>query len=126
MVFLKSLIIGWALDKKNQETMTKILKNYSNIDSIYSYVSQLAIDISTNNSGIIELFILNQIQKTPIVIYENDVVHHVFDKEILTSNLQKYESSKNSINIQFIFSDFQASENHEITNIPTSVEVLYF
>jgi hypothetical protein len=126
MVFLKSLIIGWALDKKNQEIMNKILKAYSNIDSIYSYVSQLAIDISTNNSGLIELFILNQIQKTPIVIYENDVVHHVFDKEIITSNMQKYDSSKNTINIQFIFSDFQSNESHDITDIPTSVEVLYF
>ena len=126
MVFLKSLIISWGLDKQNQETMIKILKEYSKIDSIYSFVTQLAIDTSTNTSGIIELFILNQIQKTPIVIYENDVVHHVFDKSILITNLQKYENSKDTINIQFIFSDFSSNENHSITDIPSSIEVLYF
>ena len=126
MVYLKSLIIDWVLDKKNSDEINKLLKDYSDKDTIYLYVTKLATDVSSKTSGDIELYILNQIQHTPIVIYENDIIQKVFDNGIITKNLDKYESLTSAINIQFIFRDNVQNTKDKSAATPISIDAIYY
>lgn len=126
VVYLKSLIIDWALDKQNEELMEEMLELYSNKDTIYMYITKLAVDVAANTNGVIELLILNKIQKTPIVIYENDEIQTVFDGEIITKNTSKYLNSKLVINLQFVYNDNNLSTTHDERSIPDSIDVIYF
>lgn len=122
MVYLKSLIIDWSQDKNNTETLDKLLMEYSDANSIYQFVTKLAANTTQTSNGIIELFILNKIHNVPIVIHENDMVVKVFDENIITKNLTKYEDLKNAINIQFIYSN----ETPMANKTPLSIDVIYY
>lgn len=118
MIYLKSLIINWMLDAKNEASAKQLLNDNMNGISDREYVIKLVSAVSDSISGDVELFVLNQLQKIPIVIYSDDVVKKVFDGKIITSSFEKYENNKNTINLQFEY----------ITSkiIPSIVEVVYF
>lgn len=127
MVYLKSLMIDWILDDKNSSEFSILLNKYTTIKTTLSYVTKLATDITTTSNGILELFILNKIQNTPVILYANDIVQRVFDGDIIKSELERYENIKNAINIQYTY-DSDAIHNYEIRqlDIPNSVSVIYF
>ena len=121
MVYLKSLIIDWVLDKNNNAKLDELLKKYTTNDTIYTYVMKLAVDTSTNSTGDIELYILNRIQKTPIVIYKNDIIYMVYDGKIISDKLDNYIALPNAINIQFTYDTTNINNN-----TPIATEVIYY
>ena len=128
MIYLKSLIIDWLLDKQNSNTGKYLLETYNEHEDINPYTIKLASETSANTDGNVELMILNKLQNTPIVVYENDEIQKVFDieksKNIIATNLEKYKNNKNYINLQYNYVDDK--NVHDINTVPSSVDVIYF
>jgi len=124
MLYFKSIIINWLLDKKNEVIADELLQKYSHGDTLYKYIVKLSSNVTLMTTGFIEYYVLNQIQKVPIVIYVDESVHTVFDKTIKRvedEKLDKFENNKNYINIQFAYGN-----NEMKTDIPRSVDIIYF
>jgi len=118
MVYLKSLIIDWLLDRQNYEIANKLLKKHTKETDINSYIIKLASNVSYATNGNLELSVLNLIRKIPIVIYEGDAIIKVFDNELIVDKFDKYEKQKKMINIQF--------EDLDDKQIPSIIGVIYY
>lgn len=119
MVYLKSLIIDWVVDKKNSTVIEKLLQTHTNFNSVYKYVTKLAVGNETID---VELCILNNIQKIPVVLYKNGVISKVFDDGMINETVDdgKYDARHDMINIQTLCDD---TGSH--TRI-MSVETVYY
>jgi hypothetical protein len=132
--YFKSMVIDWLIDLRNVDTIRDKLINYTTIKVKSKNVAEQLIHKLVTNSQvhtncIIELFILNQSQHVPIIVYnENNDVIYIFDDEIIDNkdNMNQVKIDEmlnknnkfNAINLRFIF----------FTNktIPDDIEVLYF
>ena len=109
--YFKGLVINWLLDIKNKDIYDKNLKSYLNIDydNIYSYIYNISSIENTTSDNIVTLFILNQIIKIPIIIYNNLFkIIYIFDSEIKNvngDNIKKYNENKDYISVLYEYSD---------------------
>lgn len=133
--YFRSVVIDWLHDSKNYKLIQQdiidymeIKKNSKNI--INEFIVRLAGDVSTLTNCIVELYILNMIQKIPIVVYNDDnqityifdgglLYHYKRDKSI-PKKAEPYTSFKKHIAINLRFSFI----TH--VSIPDEIEVLYF
>lgn len=123
MVYMKSLIIDWMLDKRNAEASQKLLNENFGKETVYSYITKLASGLSLRTSGNVELFILNQILKIPIVVHDGDGIVKVFDQKVITSDFSKYENNLEYINLQF---EFPSGNKKDKSQVPIAISVIYF
>lgn len=127
MVYLKSMIIDWALDQKNDEKFNKLLTKYSGDTSEYTYITKLSAGVTTYSNGLIELSILNQINHIPIVIYESDMINVAIDDKMIVDekDLEKYESNNSAINIQYNCAEMGEKSGSSLC-VPYNVSVIYY
>lgn len=119
-LYFRSMIINWMIDKKHQDSVKELLHEYTNDDTMNTYIVRTLSNANAISFGYIEYHILNQIHKIPIVIYVDDKIITVFDKGIKNNNLEQYEGNKKYINIQYTLS------NEVMNKTPHSVDVIYF
>ncbi len=151
--YFKSIVIDWLNDPKNYKLINQELIDY--IDSrknskyiISDFVIRLGNDVYTSTNCIVELYILNKIQKIPIVVYNDDnqimyifddgIIYNINNSKSIPKKSEKYLLMTNSnkshdtlskkkyvtddpryvINLRFSF----------ITNslVPDEIEVLYY
>jgi hypothetical protein len=134
--YFRSLVVDWLQDPKNQKIIVKSVLQYMDIkksskDSIKDFTIKLARDVPTLTNCIVELYILSKINKTPVVVYDDNLTPiYIFDDEFkydarttpkLPDDLKHYVSvkeRKQMINLRFAF----VSNN----KIPDLIDVLYF
>lgn len=131
--YIRSLVIDFAVDKKNKETMTDLLDKYydgSKKNDANNFINKISRDIVTSTNCIIELHILNNIYKIPIMVYNNnnDIIY-IFDKELVfnykndnidNKKFAKYKDNifgENIIHIKFVVVN---SLDH-----PINIETIY-
>jgi hypothetical protein len=132
--YFKSIVLDWLIDDANSNIIQNKLLKYivvkkNSKNLVEQITTKLITGTQTYTNCIIELFILNQLQHVPIVVYnENNSVIYLFDDELIDNKNGKNQSkiddllNKNNklnvINLRFIF----------FTNnlIPDDIEVLYF
>ena len=121
--YFKGLLINWLMDIENKSIIMNDLKYYikiKNYDDLNNYIYNIP-NIETNNSNNISiLFILNNIIKVPIVIYDITMtILYVFDKKIINkNNFNNYKNNKANINLLYEFND-----NNNIAN---KIYTIYF
>ena len=132
-IYFKSNVIDWLSNIKNKKTIGSNIikffyekKNSKNI--VNDFIITLSKDINIISNCIIELYVLNQLNDIPIIIYnQNDDIIYIFDKKIIfnfhadkyTKELDSYKKNQYEyINLKFIF----------ITNnyIPDHIHSIYF
>lgn len=132
-IYFKSSVIDWLSNIKNKKIIeSNILKffyekkNSKNI--VNDFIITLSKDINIISNCIIELYVLNQLNDIPIIIYnQHDDIVYIFDKKIIfnshtdkyTKDFDLYINNKHDyINLKFIF----------ITNnyIPDHIHTIYF
>jgi len=132
--YFKSIVTDWLVDLRNVDTIREKLINYTTIKVTSKNIAEQLIHKLVTNSEmhtncIIELFILNQSQHVPIIVYnENNDVIYIFDDEIIDNkdNMNQVKIDEmlnknnkfNAINLRFIFFTNQT--------IPDDIEVIYF
>ena len=133
--YYRSMVIDWLNDSQNEKTIQKHLVKFMEVkktmkNPVNAFILRLAKDIGILSNGIVELFILNKINKIPIVVYDDynnpiyifakGFAYNSFVDKTIPNEYIKYTTSeaKNSINLRFLF----------VTNnkIPDDVEVIYF
>jgi len=131
--YFRSLISDWIMDSKNINKHSE-LKNYLDYTKSFDeFIIQINNDIVTTTNFIIELYILNQIYKIPIIIYddENNIIYIIddgmkYDKQknkdkIKQNRYDKYRDVKNLKNMINVRLYLQKG-----SRIPTSVDIIYF
>jgi hypothetical protein len=132
-IYFKSNVIDWLSNIKNKKIIDSHIlkffyekKNSKNI--VNDFIITLSKDINIISNCIIELYVLNQLNDIPIIIYnQHDDIIYIFDKKIIFNNytdkynkeFDVYINNKHEyINLKFIF----------ITNnyIPDHVHTIYF
>lgn len=125
--YFRSLVIDWLKDVKNKELIENELLQYMNPtksskNPIQDFIIRLGTNVLTLTNGIVELYVLNKLQKFPIIVYNDDHnIIYIFD-DGLKYNYTKDKSfklPKSNNTIQLIF--------NFITNntIPDEIEVIY-
>jgi hypothetical protein len=129
----RSLIIDWLnvpdnvillldLDKKSKNILNnKILfmEDTSNKKLIINqYIIFLMEKNTENNMGLFELFILNKIQKIPIVIMINNVQKYVID-----NNIKLLADVNLDLNSKVIYINLDISDTQ---HYPINVDVIYY
>jgi len=134
--YFRSVIIDWLNDSKNYKLINQELVEYMEVKKnskniVSEYIIRMANDVNTLTNCIVELYVLNKIQKTPIVVYNDDnQVTYIFDDGLIynlksgNKNLPKksdqYLTTKkfSVINLRFSFITH--------VSIPDEIEVLFF
>lgn len=132
--YFRSAIIDWLNDSKNYKLIHQEIVNYMEIKKsskniISEFIVRLANDVATLTNDIVELYILNMIQKIPIVVYNDDneityifddgIIYHYKRDKVIPKKSELYTSSKKHtvINLRFSFITH--------VSIPDEIEVLY-
>ena len=132
--YFRSVVIDWLNDSNNYKIIQEQIGKYIDIkksarEAINEFIIRLGDDVNAVTNCVVELFVLNKIQKIPIIVYndDNDIIY-IFDDGLIyehkiNKNIPKksenYINNKNSIiNLRFNF----------VTNvdIPDEIEVLYY
>jgi hypothetical protein len=135
MSYIKSIIIDWLLDKKNEDDANELIGEYFDNDTISNYITKLATLTVFPNSEFVNFVVLNKIHKIPIIIHVNDDVMYIYDSKLLKNRvydikkqkktetkdeiLTKYTENKDAINLQI---DTQESGNEG----QVEVSVVYY
>lgn len=133
--YFRSMIIDWLTDSKNYKIINQNIIKYMEIKKnskhiVNEYIIRLGSDVGTLSNCIVELYILNLIQKIPIVvynddnqiiyIYDNGLIYHYKEDKSIPKKADPYIGPKKytAINLRFSF----------ITHIsiPDEIEVLYY
>jgi hypothetical protein len=116
-IYFKSAVVDWLLKPTNLKYITPNVKKYfnskNNIDDLIEiFILKLTKEIANNTNCIFELFVINQINEIPIVVYdEYQSLIYVFDKGLIfDANLndkvgneqKKYLNNPNYINLRFV------------------------
>jgi hypothetical protein len=134
----KSNVINWLLNPMNTKQIPDSVIEYLDIkktkklnDFLEKYAVKLIHDVTDNTLSILELFILNQINDIPIVVYdEYHTIMYIFDNKLLydtnssnkkelPSTYNKYVDNSNCINLRFTFKD-----KHDIK--PKNIDAIYY
>ena len=133
-IYFVSTIIDWLLKPTNVNIIPKNVYKHIDIkksqqESIDTFILKITKDVKNNTTCVFELYVLNQINNIPIIIYdEYQTIIYIFDKELLydattTKTLPqqyiKYNQNINYINIRFVFSS-------DSVNIPEKIEAIYY
>ena len=121
--YLKGEVINWLIDITNKEFIIKKLLKYLNInnyDEINIFIYNILSTEKTITNNIYILYILNQLIKIPIVIYNNSFeIIYIFDNDMVDLKKSKeYKNNKNYINIIY--------EYYNTSKYPTVIKALYF
>jgi hypothetical protein len=127
-------IIDWLTNKNNKSKIITDLNNYLETRKkkfIIDFINKITKDLSTNTVGIIEYYVLNQIYKIPVIIYDktskiifiidDGIIYDESKDNISDKKYNQYKNNtnfKNYIHIRYI--ELSASL------VPSSIEVLYF
>ena len=136
--YFRSLIIDWLQDKKNKNIITEDLLKYidhkksiNNVTSIIEdFLIKLGTDVMTLTNCIVELYILNSIQRIPIIVYnENHDVIYIFDNGLKYHHVDNTKMTKQQIN-EFIKTHkntcIQIRLNFITENtVPDEIDVVY-
>jgi hypothetical protein len=90
------------------------------------FIIRLVKNVTETTNCVVELFILNKINKIPIIIYDTDnVIKYVFDESKLLTTKDKEISKYNdqSNRSKFINIRFSLISNNKI---PDSIDIIYF
>ena len=116
--YFRSLVIDWLQNNKNKNIIKTDLIKYmgsnKSKDVINDFLIKLGTEVNTLTNCIVELYILNKIQKIPIIIfdenqtviyiYDDGLKYHYKDNKIMTKKeIDGYIKSVKSIQIRFIF-----------------------
>lgn len=113
MIYIKSIIIEWALDEKNKTEMNYLLDKFAPKENIHTYITKLSYNIYTTTSGDIELNILNKIIGIPIIVYDGEQLKDVY-------GLEKNKVEQNIMNSIVLQIDYIKN-----VEIPTQISVIY-
>lgn len=132
--YFKSLVIDWLQEPNNYDEIKNVLLEYmviskKSVDFINDFIINLSNDMHILTNCITELYILNKIEKIPILVYDDDdVLIYVFDNGI------KYNYRKNK-NITKEMTTFLKDKNNYIVlkftfisnkSIPDDIESIYY
>ena len=130
--YFRGLVIDWLLKPINRKKIPDNIKSYVKFiksfdDGIELFLTKLIKNIQSNSSYIFELYVLNQINQIPIVVYdEYNVIMYIFDNEFIYISTKendkkhdKYLNNPNYINLKFIL-----KSEHDI--IVNKLEVIYY
>ena len=131
--YFKSLLIDYLQNKRYKSQIEKDILQYIDVkksseDKIHDFIIKIGTDVVTSTNCIVELYILNKIQKIPIIVYDDDNnIIYVFNdglKQNIRNNLYMSKTEldnllkdKKNIKLRFNF----------ITNsvIPDEIETIY-
>ncbi len=134
--YIKSMIIEWLYEPNNINMIRKDLTRWNSNLNDDKYYDNMVFNIGTQltqvSDCVVELYVVNKIQKIPIIVYNQSYeVIYIFDEgmkknkktnndtidEIMNEEGKIYKPN-NCINIKFIFEDKN--------NIPANIEALYY
>jgi hypothetical protein len=103
--YFRSLIIDWLQDTKNYNIVKTDLFQYMDMkqtetddNMINEFIVKISADVFTITNCIVELFILNKLQKIPIIVYNDDnQIIYVFNNGI-EYHYRKHKEIPNSVN----------------------------
>ena len=131
--YFKSQIIDWILVKKNQSILIDKFADVLSINKtnfIHDFKKYITKSNDIYKNYLIELFILFDVNKIPIIIYDNyDKIICIFDDNFIfidnyikmndISKYEKYEHDDGFIRIKY------NTDGFNIINIPTQIIVIY-
>lgn len=132
--YFRSNIIDWLMDANNLLLVKQDLSKYIDINKknfITDYINKISRDVMNNTNGIVELYILNQIYKIPIIVYDRyNTILYIIDQGVkydykennlenkIYSNYKNINNLKNIINIRYV--------TQSMSGIPLTIEVAYY
>jgi hypothetical protein len=154
-IYFKTLVNEWLMEKKNNQSLSLVFKQYADSNfvkniqdpisknNIDKYILEMTKNINDMTNCVIELHILSQINKIPIVVYNNhDKLLYIFDDGLKYDSKNKSDDSQNksddsqnksddsknkdylnstvTINLKFYLSDL------ENNIIPYQIDVIHF
>lgn len=128
--YFKSVVIDWLSNKNNN--INNLTKSIADVGAdTKKFIEVLNKQVSTKTNCLIEMYVLNQVYKLPIYLYDNnDKIIYLFDKStIFDANTHSYKSSKydkyrkketinKSIHVKLNIIDG--------SNIPHNLETIYY
>ena len=132
--YFKSLVIDWLQEPSNEDEIKNTLYVYMEIkkkskDYINDFIIKLSNDIHILSNCLVELYILNKIEKIPILIMDNDdiliyvindgIKYNYYKNNNINKEVEKILEKKNKcISLRFTF----------ITNktIPDDIDSIYY
>jgi hypothetical protein len=133
-IFFKSSVITWLQKRSNIKTIPSNILDYLNSkksidESIEAFIIKLVKGRTDNTNGIFELYVINQFNDIPIVVYdEYQAVIYIFDNGLifdgnvtnqLPKNLEKYVGVEDYINLRFVFGS-------DDVMVPERIDAKYF
>jgi len=131
--YFRSLVIDWLQDKKYRKIIESDLVKYMDIkksskDSINDFLIKLGTDVYTLTNCIVELYVLNKIQRIPIVVVDdNNMVIYIFDdglkyhfkdqKTMSKKEIEEFVKNNKSIQIRLNF----VTQN----TVPDEIDAIY-
>ena len=119
--YFRSLVTDWLQDPKNKKDITETLIPFMDVkksskDPINDFIIKLSMDVVTVSNCVVELYVLNKVQRQPIVVYDDNMnVIHLYDNGIKylpkfninnvssKDEINKYTKNKNVTQIKFGF-----------------------
>jgi len=131
--YFKSLVIDWLQEPNNKEEIENKLAQYMEIknrtkDYVNDFIIKLGNDMNILTNCIVELYILNKIEKIPIVIYDDDdVLIYVFNDGLVYNYYKNKNISKDlekmlELKDKYIVLKFTFISNR---SIPDEIESIY-
>ena len=117
--YFRSTIIDWIQNKKNQESIKPIIEKYIGKD-----INMLLGNMANTNS-VVELYLLNKIQKIPIIVMndDNDIIYY-FDKDIFYD--KKYDNKTINIPKSKMKASIVMKFNLAESDIPDKMNAIYY
>lgn len=132
-IYFKSAVVDWLLKPTNLKYIKPNVEKYFNTkknieDAVEIFILKLTKDIANNTNCVFELFVINQINEIPIVVYdEYQSLVYIFDQGLIfdansndkvTDKEKKYMNNSNYINLRFIFKTDDISVDR--------IDIIYF
>jgi hypothetical protein len=132
--YFKSLVIDWLQDPNNTKEIKENIYKYMEVkkkskDYINDYIIKLGNDMNIHTNCMVELYILNKIEKIPIIIYDdNDILIYVFNNGIAYNYYENKHKSKEVDKLlenknKYITLKFTFISNK---TIPDDIESIYY
>lgn len=123
--YFRGKVVEWLYDKSNRDMIKEQLSNYMDTKKpnyIIHYINRMVNEQVITTDGLVEFFVLNQIHKIPVVVYDRyNTILFVIDGKIYEQDTvpEKYKTNlKSYINIRYV--------TMSMSKIPINIEISYY